>query len=297
MIVEFEKKSFFERALAKTKHKLSELFSKEDFTFEDLEEFLILADIPVEVTEEIIENARKSFASPKESLNYIKSSLIKELEKQGIYQIPAGFSVLILTGVNGAGKTTTAIKLGNWMRKKGKKVLFAAADTFRAAGSEQLEVLAERFEFPVISQSRGADPAAVIFDAVSSAKARGYDTVIADTAGRLHTKRNLMLEIEKVIRSAQKAGENAIIQSFIVIDANTGSNAIRQAEEFGKAAQAEYIIGTKLDSSAKAGSILAASILLDKPIAFLGVGETIDDFVEFDAHEFIENLFKGIDQR
>jgi fused signal recognition particle receptor len=294
MTIEFERRGFIERALAKTKQKISSLFGKPELTFEDLEEFLILADVPVELTEEIVEHARKNYASPKESIDYIKETLIRELEKQGSYRVPEGFSVLILVGVNGTGKTTTAIKLGNWMRKKGRKVLFAAADTFRAAGSEQLEILADRFDFPVISQSRGADPAAVVFDAVSSARAKGYDTVIADTAGRLHTKRNLMLEIEKVVRSAQKAGEGGTIQSFLIIDANTGSNAIRQAEEFGKAANAEYIIGTKLDSSAKAGSMIAASILLGKPVAFLGVGESIDDFVEFDPREFIEKLFEGI---
>lgn len=295
-MLNFEKKNLFKRVLAKTKQKLSGLLSRENFDFEDLEEYLILADLPIEFVEEVVDYSRSNFATALEAVSYVKEKLVQELNKLGRYSFADGaLNVLLLSGVNGSGKTTTAAKLGFYFKQKGKKVIFAAADTFRAAGSEQLEIWAERLGLPVVSQLRGADPAAVVFDAVKSALSRQYDVVIADSAGRVHTKFNLMAELRKIVEAAKKAGgESAVVKSFLVIDANFGTNVIKQVETFAEFADIDYLIGTKLDSSSKAGSLLSASIILEKPIAFVGTGENPEDISEFEAESFVEAFFEGV---
>lgn len=295
-MLNLEKKSFFERVLAKTKQRIKSLTVRELFDFEDLEEFLILADLPIEFVEEVVEFSRSNFASANEAIDYIKKKLVEELNNLGKFSLSEDkLNILILSGVNGAGKTTTAAKLAKYFHSKGKSVLLAAADTFRAAGSEQLEIWAERLSIPVVSQQRGADPASVVFDAVTSALARGYQLVIADSAGRLHTKSNLMAELQKIIQAAIKAsGGNASIHSFLVVDANFGNNVLNQVKSFSEFADIHYLIGTKVDSSAKAGALLTTAIVLEKPVAFLGTGEKPEDIVEFDAEAFVEALFSGI---
>jgi fused signal recognition particle receptor len=295
-VIEFQKKSLLERALIKTKQKLKGFFSPDDFDFEKLEEFLILADLPIDFVEHTVAQMRNNFATAMEALNYFKILLINELESFGKFSYDSSFfTVFLLAGVNGSGKTTTAAKLAARYKNQGISVLLAAADTYRAAGSEQLEIWAERLNLPVVSQQRGADPAAVVFDAIQSAKSKGYQLVIADSAGRLHTKSNLMAEMKKIVQAARKAAsEEARIFSFLVLDANFGLNAIKQVESFEEAAGIDYLIGTKLDSSSRAGSLLAASLSLKRPIAFLGTGESLSDLEEFQPAAFVEAFFEGV---
>jgi len=295
-MLNYTKTGMLKRALTRTKQKLAGLFSSESFTFEQLEEFLILADLPIDFVEETIDYLRSNFASPIEALKHFKTLLIGELKSTGSFSFDhSNLNIFILSGVNGSGKTTTAAKLAAYYKKQGINVLLAAADTFRVAGSEQLEVWAKRSGIPVISQQRGADPAAVVYDAVQSAKARNCNLLIADTAGRLHTKSNLMAEMKKITTAARKAApEDSIVFNFLVVDANFGVNALKQAEGFEEATGVDYLIGTKIDSSSRAGSLLAASLSLKKPIAFLGTGEGIDDLQEFDPDTFVNALFEGV---
>ena len=190
----------------------------------------------------------------------------------------------------GVGKTTTIGKLASRLKKEGKSVILGAADTFRAAAIEQLEVWAERADVPIIKHAEGADPAAVIFDTVKSATARGYDMVIADTAGRLHNKSNLMAELSKISRSVKKASPEASLETLLVLDAITGQNAISQAREFCKAANATGIILTKLDGTAKGGCVVAVKQRLGLPVRFIGVGEGIDDLIPFTPEGYVEEL-------
>ena len=199
-------------------------------------------------------------------------------------------AVILVIGVNGVGKTTTIAKLAGLYKKQGRRVMLAAGDTFRAAASEQLELWAERAGVPLVQAGMGADPAAVIFDAVKSANARGYDMVIADTAGRLHNKKGLMDELSKISRSVKKASPEASLEVLLVLDAITGQNAISQAEEFCKAANATGVVLTKLDGTPRGGCAVSVWENLGLPIRFIGVGEKIDDLMEFDAQTFVESL-------
>ena len=200
-------------------------------------------------------------------------------------------AVILVIGVNGVGKTTSIAKLAHLYKDKlGKKVLLAAGDTFRAAASEQLEVWADRAGVPILKASEGADPASVIFDAVQSAAAKNYDLVIADTAGRLHNKAGLMAELTKISRSITKAAPEASVETLLVLDAITGQNAISQAKEFIKAADATGIILTKLDGTAKGGCVVSVRKKLGLPVRFIGVGEGMDDLMTFSAEDFAESL-------
>ena len=199
-------------------------------------------------------------------------------------------AVILVIGVNGVGKTTSIAKLADYYTRQGKKVMLAAGDTFRAAASEQLEIWAGRAGVPIVKAGEGADPAAVIFDTVKSATARGYDMVIADTAGRLHNKPNLMSELSKISRSVRKAAPEASLETLLVLDAITGQNAISQAKEFCKAADATGIILTKLDGTAKGGCVVAVKQRLGLPVRFIGVGEGIDDLIPFTPEGFVEEL-------
>ena len=267
-----------------------------DELFEELEELLITSDVGAETTMEILDALHEKIhderiTDPEEAKNALFDILRESVGEGEPIRLEDGkMTVILVIGVNGVGKTTSIAKIANVMKQSGKKVLLAAADTFRAAASEQLELWAERAGVPLVQAGMGADPAAVIFDAVKSANARGYDMVIADTAGRLHNKKGLMDELSKISRSVKKASPEASLEVLLVLDAITGQNAISQAEEFCKAANATGVVLTKLDGTPRGGCAVSVWENLGLPIRFIGVGEKIDDLMEFDAQTFVESL-------
>ena len=266
---------------------------------EDIETLLLTADVGMAATSQIIDHIttqleRNQLKDPealqaalKEELRRILAPCVKPLE---IGSEPSPF-VILMVGVNGVGKTTTIGKLAKKFQLEGKKVMLAAGDTFRAAAVEQLQVWGERNNVPVVAQHTGADSASVIFDAVQSAKAKGYDIVIADTAGRLQNTDNLMAELEKVVRVMKKFDPTAPHEVMLVLDAGTGQNALNQAQLFGQAVGVSGVTLTKLDGTAKGGIIFAIAKQLNLPIRYIGVGETIDDLRPFSAEEFVDALF------
>lgn len=270
----------------------------DDEFLDELEEALIMADVGVKTTDYLMKEIRKGIKS-KEIKN--PEDLKPFIQKQ-ISEILGGTTVkekitddtpivILVIGVNGVGKTTTIGKLGNYYKQEGKSVMFAAADTFRAAAIDQLEIWGNRVGVDVIKHTEGADPAAVAFDAVQSAKARKVDVLIIDTAGRLHTKYNLMEELKKVTRVIQREIPKAPHETLLVLDATTGQNAINQAQIFSKAAGISGLVLTKLDGTAKGGVIIGMKAELDIPVKWIGVGEGIDDLRPFDADSFAEALF------
>ncbi len=303
-----EKKSFFKKlkeGLTKTK---DEMVSKiEDVIFqrpaidedmlEELEEALILSDIGMDTTEKIITQLRsdiktEKLATPeavKAQIEKIISDLITREEGMKLSdQYPL---VILMIGVNGAGKTTSMGKIAHMLKAQGRSVIFAAGDTFRAAAIEQLEIWGERAGVPVIKHQEGADPSAVIYDAIQAAKARNIDVLICDTAGRLQNKRNLMNELEKMNKVIEREYPEASKETLLVLDAATGKNAISQAKEFGETAALTGIILTKLDGTAKGGIVITLADQFDVPVKFIGVGEGMDDLQEFDPEAFAEALF------
>lgn len=294
---------FFQKiidGLRKTKQqigfKLNELFKRgifdEDF-YEELEYILLSSDVGEETTEDVIdtlrENMRKdSVSDPKKANEYLKRVLTDILgEEKFSFNTPC---VITVAGVNGVGKTTTIGKLANIFVKQGKSVVIAAADTFRAAAGEQLEVWAQRAKVRIIKHEEGSDPAAVVFDALSSAKSKGTDVVLVDTAGRLHNKKNLMEELKKINRVIEREFPQADRKNLIVLDATTGQNALQQVEVFNEAIDIDGIVLTKLDGTAKGGVVLAIKHDMDIPVYFVGVGEGIDDLMEFDAQSYVEGI-------
>ena len=269
--------------------------ANEEF-YEELEESMILADIGVETSCKAVEQLRTVVKERKlrtgEEIHDALKDILVDMLNVGDTSLKLGTrpSVVLVIGVNGVGKTTTIAKLAGLYKKQGRRVMLAAGDTFRAAASEQLELWAERADVPLVQAGMGADPAAVIFDAVKSANARGYDMVIADTAGRLHNKKGLMDELSKISRSVKKASPEASLEVLLVLDAITGQNAISQAEEFCKAANATGVVLTKLDGTPRGGCAVSVWENLGLPIRFIGVGEKIDDLMEFDAQTFVESL-------
>lgn len=268
---------------------------------EELEALLLTADVGVTVTKQIIDELTKKLSRNELSSTEILQNELK-LQLQNILlpcekplQIAEHIKpfVILLVGVNGSGKTTTIGKLANKLQAQGKKIMLAAGDTFRAAAIEQLKVWGERNNVPVIAQHTGADSAAVVFDALQSAKARNVDVLIADTAGRLHTQSNLMDELKKVKRILQKIDATAPHEILLVLDATVGQNALNQAKEFSEAIGVTGICITKLDGTAKGGIIFAIAQQLKLPIRFIGVGENIDDLKPFVAQEFVEALFSN----
>jgi fused signal recognition particle receptor len=265
---------------------------------EDLETLLITADVGVEATARIIADLtervkRKTLTDPPALLLALKADLRELLRTAtGPVRQPAAGKpqVILMVGVNGAGKTTTIGKLAKRLHAEGNSVMLAAGDTFRAAAVEQLETWGARNQIPVIAQHTGADSASVIFDALQAATARGVDVLIADTAGRLHTKTNLMDELVKVVRVLKKLDPDAPHEVMLVVDATTGQNALAQAEHFHRAVGVTGITLTKLDGTAKGGILFAIAERLRLPIRFIGVGETIDDLRSFDADEFVDAL-------
>ena len=267
-----------------------------DELYDDLEEQLILADTGADVAMRLVEELRqevrrKHLKTGADALEALKGIIREMLRADGEMQLSGRPAVVLVIGVNGVGKTTSIAKLAHLYKQQGKRVMLAAGDTFRAAAAEQLCVWAERADVPVVKHNEGADPAAVLFDAVQSAAARGYDMVICDTAGRLHNKKNLMDELSKISRVVHKACGTASVETLLVLDAITGQNAISQASQFIDAAGATGIVLTKLDGTAKGGAVISIKAKLGLPVRFVGVGEGMDDLMEFDPDAFGEALF------
>ena len=267
-----------------------------DELYDDLEEQLILADTGADVAMRLVEELRqevrrKHLKTGADALEALKGIIREMLRADGEMQLSGRPAVVLVIGVNGVGKTTSIAKLAHLSKQQGKRVMLAAGDTVRAAAAEQLCVWAERADVPVVKHNEGADPAAVLFDAVQSAAARGYDMVICDTAGRLHNKKNLMDELSKISRVVHKACGTASVETLLVLDAITGQNAISQASQFIDAAGATGIVLTKLDGTAKGGAVISIKAKLGLPVRFVGVGEGMDDLMEFDPDAFVEALF------
>ncbi len=264
--------------------------------YEDLEEQLILADTGADVAENLVEQLKEQVLLQRlktghEALQALKEIIREMLKPDSELDTSGKPTVILVIGVNGVGKTTSIAKLAHLYTEEGKTVMLAAGDTFRAAAAEQLDVWAGRAGVPLVRHQDGADPAAVIFDAVQSASAKGLDIVLCDTAGRLHNKQNLMQELSKIARAAEKANPNAKTETMLVLDSITGQNAISQAKEFVQAAGATGIILTKLDGTAKGGAVISIKQKLGLPVRFVGVGEGINDLMQFDPDAFVDALF------
>lgn len=303
-----EKKGFFARlkeGLTKTRNNIvrgiDSVFSGfshiDEAFYEELEEILIMGDIGVNATEAILERLREQVRE-----NHIKEPadcrefLIQNIKEQmqvgeTAYEFEQKQSIVLVIGVNGVGKTTSVGKLAGKLKAQNRKVMLAAADTFRAAAGEQLTEWARRAGVEVIGGKEGADPASVIYDAVVAAKARNVDVLLCDTAGRLHNKKNLMEELKKINRIIDKEFPDAHRENLVVLDGTTGQNALQQAREFGEAAELTGIILTKMDGTAKGGIAVAIQSELQIPVKYIGVGESIEDLQKFDAKQFVDALF------
>ena len=305
---EKEKKGFFQRlteGLTKTRQNimsgLDSIFRSseiDDDFYEELEETLIMADIGTKATSDIIESLQEKVRENKiKEASECKQLLIDSMKEQmslaeNAYEFENKKSVLLIVGVNGVGKTTSVGKLAGQIKGMGKKVLLAAADTFRAAAIEQLTEWANRSGVEIIAQQEGSDPAAVVFDAVTAAKARNTDVLICDTAGRLHNKKNLMEELRKINRVIDREYPDCYKETLVVLDGTTGQNALVQAKQFCEVTDVTGIVLTKLDGTAKGGIAIAIMSELGIPVKYIGVGEKIDDLQKFDPNDFIDALFK-----
>ncbi len=305
---EKEKKGFFSRlvkGLTKTRDTIvsgiDSIFSgfssiDEDF-YEELEEILIMGDLGVHATTEILENLRakvkeQHIKEPAQCKELLISSIKEQMDVgETAYQFEHETSVVLVIGVNGVGKTTSIGKLAGKLKDQGKRVVIAASDTFRAAAGEQLNEWANRAGVDMIGGQEGADPAAVVYDAVQAAKARNADVLLCDTAGRLHNKKNLMEELKKIHRILEKEYPEAFRETLVVLDGTTGQNALAQAKQFSEVADISGIILTKMDGTAKGGIAVAIQSELGIPVKYIGVGETIDDLQKFDSGQFVNALF------
>ena len=263
---------------------------------EELEELLICSDVGVGATEEIIEELREQIKDGRlkekdQVVDALKGILEGMIGEGGELKLDTTPSIILVIGVNGAGKTTSIGKISNRLIKQGKKVVVAAADTFRAAAIDQLAVWCERSGAEIIKQNEGSDPAAVVYDAIGYARSKKADVLIIDTAGRLHNKKNLMNELSKINRVIEKEMPDAARENLLVLDATTGQNAILQAKEFKNSAEITGLVLNKLDGTAKGGIVISIKRELDIPVKFIGVGEKIDDMQEFVAAEFVDALF------
>lgn len=269
----------------------------DDDFYEELEETLIMGDIGVRASTDIIENLKsivkeEHIKSPVECKQILIDTIKNRMDLgENAYDFEKNKSVVLIIGVNGVGKTTSVGKLASILKDKGKKVLVAAADTFRAAAIEQLEEWTKRADVDIIAQNEGADPAAVVFDACQAAKARNVDVLICDTAGRLHNKKNLMEELKKIDRIIEKEFSGAYRETLVVLDGTTGQNALEQARQFKEATDITGIILTKLDGTARGGIAVAIQAELGIPVKYVGVGEKIDDLQKFNSKEFVDALF------
>lgn len=303
-----EKKGFFKRlvsGLTKTRDNIvagfDSIFSgyssiDEEF-YEDLEEILVMGDIGINATSSILENLKKQVAerhikNPAECKQLLIDSIKDQMRVDSTeYAFEDRKSVILVIGVNGVGKTTSVGKLAGKLKDQGKKVILAAADTFRAAAGEQLALWADRAGVELIGGQAGADPASVVYDAVAAARARNADILICDTAGRLHNKKNLMEELRKIYRILEREYPEAYLETLVVLDGTTGQNALVQARQFSEVADVNGIILTKLDGTAKGGIAVAIQSELDIPVKYIGVGESIDDLQKFNADAFVNALF------
>lgn len=269
----------------------------EDF-YEELEETLIMGDMGITATEEVMEELRRQVKErhvkeTEECRELLKESIKEQMQvPEDAYDFENQQSVIMVIGVNGVGKTTSVGKLAAIYKKQGKRVLIAAADTFRAAAGEQLDEWAKRAGVEIISGAQGADPSSVIFDAVSAAKARNVDILLCDTAGRLHNKKNLMEELKKMNRIIDREFPDAHRENLVVLDGTTGQNALVQAREFGETADLTGIILTKMDGTAKGGIAVAIHAELDIPVKYIGVGEKLEDLRKFDVQEYVDGLLE-----
>ncbi|MFG6326070.1 MAG: signal recognition particle-docking protein FtsY [Lachnospiraceae bacterium] len=303
-----EKKGFFAKlkaGLTKTRNSiksgidsiLNGFSSIDDDFYEELEEILIMADLGVNTTEKILESLREKVRENKiKEPAECKSLLIESIKEimhvdDTAYDFEDRKSIVLFIGVNGVGKTTSVGKLAGQLKAKGKKVILAAADTFRAAAIEQLTEWSRRAGVDIIAQNQGSDPGAVVFDAISAAKARNADVLLCDTAGRLHNKKNLMEELKKIDRIIEKEYSDAYRENFIVLDGTTGQNALEQARQFMEVTDVTGIILTKLDGTAKGGIAVAIQSELKVPVKYICIGEQIDDMQRFNADEFVNALF------
>ena len=299
--------SFFDKikaGLAKTRNALSDTlgsvfsgFSEiDDDFYDELEESMILADLGVETTVRAIDRLRKAVREQKlkttdEARNALKAILVDMLQVgEQALKLDTDPSVILVIGVNGVGKTTTIGKIAAQLTKQGKQVLLVAGDTFRAAAADQLEVWAGRSGAAIVRQNEGADPASVVFDGIRSAKAKGSNVIIIDTAGRLHNKTNLMNELNKISRIVERELPDASREVLLVLDGTTGQNGLIQAKEFKNIAGVTSLAVTKLDGTAKGGIVIAVADSLQIPVKFIGVGEQVDDLVPFEAESFVEAL-------
>ncbi len=309
-----KEKGFFSRlkaGLTKTRNSINESFDNlfkgfssidEDF-YDELEETLIMADLGLDTTERIIDNLRelvkKNHIKEVEACRELVINIIKDqmLVEDSAYDFEDQKTVMLIIGVNGVGKTTSIGKLAAQYKKRGKRVMMCAADTFRAAAIDQLKTWANRAGVEIISQQEGSDPAAVTFDAVKAAAARDVDILLVDTAGRLHNKKNLMDELAKMKRIIEKEYGDAHLETLIVLDGSTGQNALEQARQFSTVTQIDGIILTKLDGTAKGGIAIAIQSELNVPVKYIGVGEQIDDLQRFNPESYVNALFADMDTR
>ncbi len=303
-----EKKGFFRRladGLAKTRNNIvsgmDAIFNGfsdiDDDFYDEIEETLVMGDIGINATTAIIDNLKQKvkeqhIKDPHECKELLINSIKEQMQVgETAYEFEHRTSVVLVIGVNGVGKTTSVGKLAGKLKEQGRKVILAAADTFRAAAGEQLTEWANRAGVEIIGGSEGADPASVVFDAVSAAKARKADVLLIDTAGRLHNKKNLMEELKKIDRIIEREYPDAYRETLVVLDGTTGQNALEQARQFGEVADLTGIILTKLDGTAKGGIAVAIQSELNVPVKYIGVGEHIDDLQKFDADTFVNALF------
>lgn len=298
----------FKKGLEKTRNFLADGIRKiaigfgrfDEEQLDELEMLLVQADLGVACTDEVMENLRNAIRENKNDsedfvLGFLKKELLRILgPAQHLNISNQKLNVIFLVGVNGTGKTTTAGKLALRFHKEGKKVIMAAADTFRAAAIEQLKVWSERTNSEIIAHSEGGDPASVVYDAIQAAKSRNADVLIIDTAGRLHNKKNLMDELGKMRRIIDREAGDANIQTLLVIDATTGQNAILQAETFAEVAKVDSIAVTKLDGNAKGGVAVAVTYTTNYPVVLAGLGESADDLVDFDPELFVDSLLPTV---
>ena len=303
-----EKKGFFKRlvqGLSKTRDSIvsgiDSIFggfsSIDDEFYEEIEEILIMGDLGVHATEEIIENLKvkvkeQHIKEPAQCKELLISSIQEQMDVgETAYRFENEKSVVLVIGVNGVGKTTSVGKLAGKLKAQGKRVVLAAADTFRAAAGEQLSEWANRAGVEMIGGQEGADPGAVVYDAVAAARARNADVLLCDTAGRLHNKKNLMEELKKIHRILEKEYPEAFRETLVVLDGTTGQNALSQARQFSEVADISGIILTKMDGTARGGIAVAIQSELGIPVKYIGVGETIDDLQKFDSGQFVKALF------